>query len=1128
MRGGIVLSMEALEKEIESFYLELVRSERFDAEAVPPFLERVRSELELDAVYVMESMDGEGQFSVSWCSAKDPRLDNTDRALILTGEEYERAQGFYDQDRLTDRHLATGETGPDSILHYGFFSGGRLWGDVVFRREAPGPWPEEERQALRKLGRCLKLALQSREGEAVWSSGPRHLAEGMMECCQAVCLVSVWEDRCQAIRLDQALSDVFFAGEPYSAMVAQTIELFIPPEYQADVAFRLSAEYMYSNLSPAHPQYHVDFRYEKDAEPHYYRVYVILVNSGAEGQIDQVLLALQDITSRAKEEDLSETAYSLMRKSYAQIGFIDLNNDSMTILHAAAGEPVVRSETGRYRELLRRVAEAGVLPQYRENMLALLAPKQLHNLFDGGTASVEYSYQREVEGACGWVRVEVVPFSDYTPFNARAMWYVHSISEENARTNTYLETVLQENAALNSALSTEKQYRLALMADSYFYFTFDVSDDGLIKEEFLSRDGVDIIRAATGQDEPVSFEYFSQKWQELYKPVFTREMEEDIFTLSYLRSAFLRNERIIDMEVKQTPPEGIGATEFMEIFIVLSEDELTGHIMACVIWKDISEFRRLEFQTRIALKQAYEVAEQANRAKSEFLSRMSHDIRTPMNAIIGMTAIAKAHIGDPDRVNDCLQKINISSAHLLSLINEVLDMSKIESGKMDLSEEPFSLSDLVDNLSLMIRPQVAAKCHQYNILLNGVTHERVIGDSLRLQQVFVNLLSNAVKYTPEGGRIDFTITEKPCRQQQFGCFEFTFEDNGIGMSKEFVQRIFEPFSRAEDTRVNKIQGTGLGMAIANNLVHMMNGSIKVESELGKGSRFIVTLFLRLQEAEEVDLEEFKGLSVLVADSDPAVCAAACGILQDLGMESESVLTGWEAVERAALREREGSGLFAVILDWKLPDLSGTELIRQLRDRLEGAPPLIIVSSYDWSELEPEARSAGADAFISKPLFKSRFVHLFHGLLSDEGDGEAKEVPVLKVGEGAFRGRRILLVEDNALNTEIATEILGMAEVEIEHAENGQQAVEMFQAAPPGYYDLIFMDIQMPIMDGYGATRAIRALDHPAAGTVPIIAMTANAFTEDVEAALRSGMNGHIAKPLDFDQLTKLLTRYLTK
>jgi len=1122
------LSIEALEKEIESFYLKLVQAEEFDAGALPPFLEAIRSKLDLSSISVMESLDGGGQFVVRWCSAKDPRFDNTDRVLIFTREEFERIERFYDRERMTDRHLATGETGPGSVLHYGFFSGGRLWGDVAFHRDVPGPWSREERRILWKLGRCLKLALQSRQEEAVWSSGPRRLADGMMNCYQAACLVSVWEDRCQAIRLDQALSNVFFAGEPYSAMIAQSIDLFIPPEYQADVAFRLSAEYMYGNLSPAHPEYHVDFRYEKEAEPHYFRIYVILADCGAEGQIERVLLVLQDITTRTKGENLNDVAYSLMRSSYAQIGFVDLNNDSMTVLHAADGEAVARSETGRYRELLYRVVEAGVLPQYREKMLAMLAPKQLHNLFDGGAASVEYSYQREVQDTCVWARIKVIPLSDYTPFNARAMWYVRNISEEDARTNTELESLLQENAALNSALSTEKQYRLALMADSYFYFTFDVSGDGLIKEEFLSRDGVDIIRAATGQDEPVSFEYFSKKWQELYQPVFTRETEEDIFTLSYLRSAFLRNERIIDMEVKQTPPKGIGATEFMEIFIVLSEDELTGHIMACVIWKDISEVRRLEFQTRIALKQAYEMAEQANQAKSDFLSRMSHDIRTPMNAIIGMTAIAKAHIADPDRVNDCLQKINISSTHLLSLINEVLDMSKIESGKMDLAEEPFSLPDLIDNLSLMIRPQIAAKHHQYNIRLNSMTHEKVIGDNLRLQQVFVNLMSNAVKYTPEGGRIDLIITEKPCRQRQFGCFEFIFQDNGIGMSKEFVQRIYEPFSRAEDTRVNKIQGTGLGMAIANNLVHMMNGSIKVESELGKGSKFIVTVFLRLQESEDAGLEELNGLRVLVADGDPALCAAACGILQTLGMESESVLTGREAVERAVRREREGRGFFAVILDWNLPDLAGTEPIRQIRDRLKGKLPLIIVSAYDWSELEPEARSAGADAFISKPLFKSRFIQLFHSLLSDKEAGEAEKVPVLKVGEGAFLGRRILLVEDNALNTEIATEILSMTEVEIEHAENGKQAVEMFRAAPPGHYDLIFMDIQMPVMDGYEATRAIRALDHPAAETVPIIAMTANAFTEDVEAALKSGMNGHIAKPLDFDQLTKILMRYLSR
>ncbi len=1111
-------------REIEKFCLDMCLHEGFDADLVDTLLRHVREELGLDAVCVLEGMGRAKQFTFRFCSAVDPELECTGNVILLSEDKYLELIGLFDNERIASSASVTEPELEGAALRYGCFSEGLLCGCVVFWSSKPREWTNEEREILLMLGRALKTFMYAKRTDTRMES---KYIKSINNFCQSVLMVSLWEDYCYPVKLSEDFRQIYESGEGlYSAMVAQYIDMYIEEGFQADVYYRLSAEYIFSQISNENPAFHVDYQHSYDCIPFYFRIHIILLDTNSEGLPDHVLFAVQDITTRAKEQDLNDMAFSLMLGGYCRIAFVDLTNDSMIPIQAAPGEPINKFSVYRYKETLNEIAERTVLPEYRESMLSFLSPNYLHDMFDRGMPSVEFSYRRRIGYRNSWVHSEVVPFANYTRENARVMWYVRNISEEEAQKNAYLETLLQANENLTSTLSVEKQYRLALMADSFFYYTFDVSGDGLIKDEFLSKDGINIIKSTTGMELPVPFETFCKKWNELYKPVFDKKTGEDVFTLAYLRDAFLRNERIIDIEVKQTPPEGSGATEFMEIYIVLSEDEMTGHIMAVVIWKDISEFRGMELQARIALKEAYEVAEHASRAKSEFLSRMSHDIRTPMNAIIGMTSIAKAHLSDQERVADCLQKINISSKHLLSLINEVLDMSKIESGKVDLTEEAFNLSDLIDDLSLMIRPQMQAKQHKFNIQINNVEHEDVIGDSLRIQQSFVNLISNAVKYTPDGGKIDLIITEKPCRQHRFGCYEFVFQDNGIGMSPEFVDKIFEPFSRAEDTRINKIQGTGLGMAITNNLVHMMNGEIKVESELGKGSKFTVTIFLKLQETEEVSYEEFSGISVLIADGNEATCEAACTILNEMGIESEWVCTGEETLQKIKEKHESGDDYFAVIIDWKLPGINGIELTKKIKSCSKDKSPTIIVSAYDWSDIELDARSAGASAFISKPLFKSRFAYLFHDMLGQTAEGGPECDTIQEIAEQNFEGKRILLVEDNDLNTEIATEILGMANLEVEHAENGKRAVEMFNNSENGYYDLIFMDIQMPVMNGYEATKAIRMLDKDDAASIPIVAMTANAFTEDMEAALKSGMNGHIAKPLDFGQLTNILSKWL--
>ena len=547
-------------------------------------------------------------------------------------------------------------------------------------------------------------------------------------------------------------------------------------------------------------------------------------------------------------------------------------------------------------------------------------------------------------------------------------------------------------------------------------------------------------------------------------------------------------------------------------------------IKALMVSMDVSPEKKAEIESRKALKEAYRSAENASRAKTQFLSNMSHDIRTPMNAIVGLTAIAGANIENQEKVVECLGKITKSSRHLLGLINEVLDMARIESGKMSLTEEDFNLPELVDNLITMTKTSIDEHHHSFEVHIDHIEHEAVCGDSLRIQQVFVNLMSNAIKYTPDGGHIIFSIREKPNGFSELGCYEFTIEDDGIGMTPEFQKIMFDPFSRADDHRTTKVQGTGLGMAITRNIVHLMNGDIQVDSAPNKGTKITVTVYLKLQESEKEQEKELVDLPVLVVDDDRTCCESTVATLEDIGIDGEWVLTGTEAVERCRARHKNNSDYFAVILDWKMPGMDGIETARNIRACVGEDVTIIILTAFEFSEIEEAARSAGVNAFIAKPLFRSRLTATLRQFVFGKKEKNARDC-LEDFTNADYSGKRILLVEDNELNREIAIEIIGMTGVEIDVAENGKIAVDKIADAPENWYDLVFMDIQMPIMNGYEATAAIRSLSG-ARGHVPIIAMTANAFAEDVQLAKNTGMNEHMAKPLDMHKLNESLKTWL--
>ena len=527
-----------------------------------------------------------------------------------------------------------------------------------------------------------------------------------------------------------------------------------------------------------------------------------------------------------------------------------------------------------------------------------------------------------------------------------------------------------------------------------------------------------------------------------------------------------------------------------------------------------------------ALSDAVSAAETANRAKSTFLSNMSHDIRTPMNAIIGFTTLAVSNIENKEKVRDYLGKILASSNHLLSLINDILDMSRIESGKIHLEETKVNLSDLLHDLKTIISGQIHAKQLELYMDAMDVTDEDIYCDKTRLNQVLLNLLSNAIKFTPAGGTVSVRLRQFPSTQKDCAQYEIRVKDNGIGMSQEFAQKIFDPFERERTSTVSKIQGTGLGMAISKNIVNMMGGTIEIKTQKNKGTEFIIRLMFRIQsEQHRVEkITELEGLKALVVDDDFNTCDSVTKMLVKVGMRSEWTLSGKEAVLRAKQSIELGDAFHAYIIDWRLPDMNGIEVTRQIRS-LGDDTPIIILTAYDWSEIEVEAKAAGVTAFCAKPMFMSDLRETLMTALGQKK--EQNNDDVLPEADFNFKNKHILLVEDNELNSEIATEILTEYGFIVDTAENGAEALEKVSTSKPGTYDLVLMDVQMPVMNGYEATKCIRKLKDPALANISILAMTANAFDEDRKKALESGMDGFLSKPIVIKELVQALKNKFT-
>ncbi len=598
--------------------------------------------------------------------------------------------------------------------------------------------------------------------------------------------------------------------------------------------------------------------------------------------------------------------------------------------------------------------------------------------------------------------------------------------------------------------------------------------------------------------------------KEMMYKTFTREWLKE--ELAERKQCYVNHRLSIDKEMK-----------YFQIKMVRAGTWSQNHEIV-LGFRSVDEEIRHEMEQKSLLEDALMQANRANKAKSVFLSNMSHDIRTPMNAIVGFTALAITHIDRKEQVEEYLHKIMTSGNHLLSLINDVLDMSRIESGKMHLEEKACRLPDILHSLRNILQADVRSKQLELYMDAVDIYHENIYCDQLRLNQVLLNLLSNAVKYTSAGGIVSIRVTEKPGAPAGCANYVFYIKDTGVGMSKEFVAHIFEPFERERTSTISGIQGTGLGMAITRNIVDMMNGSIEVRSEQNVGTEVEVSFTFRLdvEEKEPLTIPELKNCRVLVVDDDFNTCDSVSYMLTQMGMRAEWTLSGKEAVlrTRQAVMRRDNYGVY--IIDWLMPDMNGVEVTRRIRKEVGDDVSIIVLTAYDWTDIEEEAKEAGVTAFCSKPLFMSELRSCLNSIVNADEAGEAEKA----AEKTELHTGRILLAEDNELNQEIAIAILNDAGFTVEVAENGKIAVEMLGKSNPGYYQLILMDVQMPVMNGYEATRVIRQMENKELASISILAMTANAFESDRQEALRCGMNGHIAKPIDIKVLLDTLEKIL--
>ena len=816
------------------------------------------------------------------------------------------------------------------------------------------------------------------------------------------------------------------------------------------------------------------------------------------------------------EQQNQEMGYIIsgVRTLFNRFTVVDLETDQYRYLAGTKPENSDIAVSGRYEELITHLCSIMVEEDDRRELAESISRDAVIEALETQN-DIRFESHVLRDGSAEWEHVNIICLERKEGRASKILFIRQNVTELKKRE-------MQIQAEMSLADRKERQYRIAITSSAFSTFEFNLTKDFIENDIIRMIDGQPVsLLEKVGLKAPCKASECFEKWKRFVLDESKKEFSR-VVNIEYLKQRYEQGDAEVDVDYWARE---VGDNQMcVRQSFIMTLDNDTDDIMVMVVSKEITEQVRKQREQTQALQDALIQAQHANRAKSTFLSNMSHDIRTPMNAIIGFTTIAVSHIDNKEQVKECLQKVLSSSNHLLSLINDILDMSRIESGRVQIKEQECNISEIMHNLVNIIQPQVKAKQLELFIDTFEVVNEDVIADALKLNQVFINLLSNAVKYTPAGGTVTFRIMQKTTFRHGYGDYIFTIKDNGIGMSPEFVEHIFEPFEREATVTQSGIQGTGLGMAITKNIIEMMNGTIEVESETGHGSTFTVELSLKLQDVEKnaEQIKELHGLRALVVDDDFNVCDSVSKMLKQLGMRAEWTTSGREAGYRAKIAYEEGDSYHTYIIDWQMPETSGIETARKIRSVVGNEAPIIILTAYDWTDIEEDARAAGVTAFCAKPLFMSDLKSAL--LAANDLAGSEEKAAAWTLAD--FSGKRILLVEDIELNREIAEVILEEAGFEVETAPDGTDAVEMVKNSDEYYYDAILMDVQMPIMDGYEATRTIRAMHREDVKKMPIIAMTANALEEDKEAALKNGMNAHIAKPLDMDVFIEVLGQFL--
>ena len=858
----------------------------------------------------------------------------------------------------------------------------------------------------------------------------------------------------------------------------------------------------------------------QDGEERWIYAHKIFVISKNEITGDIVAIALiKDHSELRKEQDQNIKQMEMIQAlsvDYANVYWVNLTKDTVQAFRMS--NEIIKNfgnrfQEGSYIKLISFYVEASVYEPDREMLLAYAAPEHLmEELKKESSCAVNYRVMRD--GEIEYYRMTASRIESDSEDVEIAIGFSnvdkevrHEMEQRKLVEDAYEKELMQQKL-----LRRYEQLFVSAAEDIYSHLL-------RVDLETWETIQIDVRQGKFTRIDVGNWEDYLEARVAEVRPEY-RERVRNTFSCSAFEQAKTGDKLICSYE-----SESSDNTEVIKYYTVTARVQgEKEQRFATVFSIDHTELVENERKQKTLLESALAQAQQANLAKTTFLSNMSHDMRTPMNAIIGFSAIAASHVDNTERVKDCLDKIMSSSNHLLSLINDILDMSRIESGKVQIQEKECNLSELLHTLANIIQPQVKEKQLDFFIDTVDVANEDIYADPLKLNQIFINILGNSVKFTPAGGNVSFRMCQKPCAVQGYATYEFSIKDTGIGMSDEFLEHIFEPFERESSTLKSGIEGTGLGMAITKKLVDIMGGTISVSSVKGKGTEFVIILDLKLQENSDIgqNIAELEGLRALVVDDDPDTCNSVAGMLRQIGMRCEWTTSGREAVQCARKACDEQDPFHTYILDLNTPEQSGIETAEEIRKAAGDDIPVIILAAYDWSDVEKEAREAGITAFCNKPLFMSdlKNVLLKANHLMEESTEE------IGYTDKDFSGKRVLVAEDNELNREIAAEILQEAGFTVEMAVDGSDAVHMVEKSEEYYYDIILTDIQMPVMDGYEEVVAIRSMNRKDVATMPIIAMTANAFEEDKALAIKCGMNGHIAKPLDIRALFKILYDYL--